>query len=339
VERDLPGEEWCEFFEELNRCAVMRVILGGGEPFCRKDIRELVQGIVRNRMRFQVLSNATLITDDMAAFLHSTGRCSGVQISIDGSNAAIHDSCRGTGTFAKAMEGVHILRKHDVPVDIRVTIHKHNVHDLEAVSRLLLEETGLPGFSTNSASYLGLCRQDADDLRLNIDEQILAMETLLKLNKKYNGRIHATSGPLANAKTWLEMERCRREGKERNIKCGYLTACGCIMSEMAVRADGVMVPCNLLSHIELGRINRDNVENIWQNHPGFKRLRDRRQVPLDRFEFCSGCVYIDYCTGNCPAAAHSILGDDNHPSPDSCLKRFFAAGGRLPVGNNGDNHE
>ena len=32
VDRDISTEEWLEFFEELNRCAVMDVCLQGGEP-------------------------------------------------------------------------------------------------------------------------------------------------------------------------------------------------------------------------------------------------------------------------------------------------------------------
>ena len=74
IEQDLPKEEWLQFFEELNRYAVMIVTLQGGEPFCRKDLPELIKGIVRNRMRFNILSNGTLINDETAAFLASTGR-------------------------------------------------------------------------------------------------------------------------------------------------------------------------------------------------------------------------------------------------------------------------
>jgi len=85
VDQDLPTSEWLEFFEELNRCAVMDVCFQGGEPFIREDFKELVEGIVRNRMRFSVLSNGTLITDETAEFLASTGRCNSVQVSIDGS--------------------------------------------------------------------------------------------------------------------------------------------------------------------------------------------------------------------------------------------------------------
>ncbi len=330
VNHDLPPDEWLQFFEELNRCAVMNLTLEGGEPFCRKDLEELIKGIVQNRMRFNFLSNGTLISDEMAAFLALTGRCNGVQVSIDGSVPSTHDAFRGEGNFFKAIQGIKTLQKHNVPVAVRVTIHRQNVKDLESITRLLLEEIGLPGFSTNAASFMGLCRQYADNVQLTIEERSLAMVSLLNLNRKYNGRISAAAGPLAEGRDWLMMEKARREGRERIPGRGYLTGCGGPMSKIDVRADGVMVPCIQMSHIELGRINRDSLQEVWQNHPELKRLRERRNIPLSDFEFCQGCEYINYCTGNCPALAYTILGKDNHPSPDSCLRRFLEEGGKLP---------
>ncbi|HGE70592.1 TPA: radical SAM protein, partial [Candidatus Poribacteria bacterium] len=97
VDNDLPKEEWLKFFEELNRCAVMDVVLSGGEPFHRKDITEIIEGIIRNKMRFSILSNGTLITDEVAKFLSETKRCDSVQVSIDGSKPESHDIFRGKG--------------------------------------------------------------------------------------------------------------------------------------------------------------------------------------------------------------------------------------------------
>jgi SynChlorMet cassette radical SAM/SPASM protein ScmE len=332
VGQDLPKEEWLQFLEELNRCAVMNVTIGGGEPFCRKDLPELIEGIVRNRMRFNILSNGTLITDEMAAFLASTGRCEGVQVSIDGSVPTTHDACRGEGSFLRAMQGIKSLQKYKVPVPVRVTIHKENVRDLENVAKLLLEDIGLASFSTNAASYMGLCRQNTEQVQLTIEERSLAMDTILKLEKKYNGRISAAAGPLAEGRDWLEMETALREGQESVDGRGFLSACNGPTSHIAVRADGVMVPCIQMSHIELGRINKHDLRGVWLAHSDLKRLRKRHHIPLSDFEFCRGCEYINYCTGNCPALAYTILGRENHPSPDACLKRFLEAGGRLPEG-------
>tara|TARA_B100000315_G_C14078490_1_gene363775 strand:- start:131 stop:448 length:318 start_codon:yes stop_codon:yes gene_type:complete len=103
------------------------------------------------------------------------------------------------------------------------------------------------------------------------------------------------------------------------------------MSKIAVRADGAIVPCNMLSHLKLGQINHDGLQDVWLNHPEMKKLRTRRNIPLNDFEFCKGCEYINYCTGNCPALAYSILGKVDHPSPDACLRKFLDDGGKLPV--------
>ena len=64
----------------MGSLGVMDVILAGGEPFIREDLRELLEGVVRNRMRFTMLSNGGLIDDQMAAFIARTGRCDSVQI-------------------------------------------------------------------------------------------------------------------------------------------------------------------------------------------------------------------------------------------------------------------
>ena len=330
VGHDLPKEEWLKFFEELNRCAVTSVTLSGGEAFIREDLKELIEGIVKNRMRFGILSNGTLITDEMAAFLASTGRCDSVQVSIDGSVPITHDACRGKGSFVKAVNGIKHLQKHGVPVTVRVTIHRKNLYDLEAVARLLLEDIGLPGFSTNSASHMGLCRKNAEQTQLTAQERSIAMETMLKLVARYDGRIGATAGPLAEAQGWIAMVRASRGETADAPGQGYLTGCGGMWSQMGVRADGVMVPCCQMPHIELGRINKDDLREVWQNHPELERLRERHKIPLSNFEFCKDCEYRNFCTGSCPALSYTFVGDVYHPSTGDCLKRFLEEGGRLP---------
>jgi SynChlorMet cassette radical SAM/SPASM protein ScmE len=328
--KDLPLEEWLKFFEELNRCAVMNLTLAGGEPFIREDLREILDGIVKNRMRFSLLSNGTLITDEMAAYLASTKRCDYVQVSIDGSVPITHDAFRGNGSFRKAVNGIRTLQRHRVNVTVRVTIHRKNVHDLEGVAHFLLEELGLTGFGTNSAGLMGLCRKNAELVQLTTQERMLAMETLLKLTGRYGDRISAMAGPLAEARGWLEMEAARQAGMPSLPNRGSLTGCGCTSSMIAVRPDGVITPCNMLSHIELGRINEDSLRDVWQNHAELKALRERHLIPLGAFAFCRGCEYIPYCTGNCAGMAYTMTGKVHHPAPDACLRKFIEEGGQLP---------
>lgn len=328
---DLPTHEWQAFFEECGRCAVMSVSLAGGEPFLREDLPQLLDVVVRNRMRFSLLSNGTLIDDDIAAYIAGTGRCDCVQISVDGADEATHDACRGPGSFIGAIRGIRVLQRHHVPVTVRVTIHRRNVEHLEAIAHLLLDELGLPGFSTNAAGYLGACRQNAKHVLLRPQERQLAMENLLRLSEKYHQRITAQAGPLAEARHWRQMEAARLQHAPAFPHGGHLTACGCPMEKLAVRADGVIVPCSMLAHIELGRIHQDSLADVWQRSAELYHLRQRQTIPLTRFEFCAECAYLPYCTGNCPALAYSLTGQVDHPSPDACLRRFLEDGGKIPA--------
>jgi SynChlorMet cassette radical SAM/SPASM protein ScmE len=155
------------------------------------------------------------------------------------------------------------------------------------------------------------------------------METLLRLSKKYNGHISAMAGPLANGWNWHKMREAQKQGDPPFSNGGYLTACGCPTEKITVRADGTLVPCTMLAHMELGRINRDSLADVWQHNPDLNQLRQRYTIPLTKFEFCAGCPYIPYCTGNCPGLAYSLTGQVDHPSPDACLRLFLEHGGKM----------
>ena len=330
VDSDLPTAEWLKFFDELGRAAVLDVTLSGGEATIRDDFQELVNGIVRNRMRFSLLTNGTLITDQLAAFLAETGRCNSVQVSIDGPSEEIHDKTRGKGSFVAAIEGLKSLKRHGISCTTRLTLTRYNYKYLADAARLLLDEVGLPGFSTNAASPFGMCQKNADDVALRPLEYSEAMAIHLELQKRYGNRIGAQAGPLASLKHWRQMEEQLQAGAPPTPGCGHLTSCGGVFSKMAVRADGVFVPCSQLSHIELGRMNHDSLVDVWQHHPELERLRYRQQMALEDFEYCRDCPYIPYCRGGCPASAQALTGEENLPSPDSCYRRFLAAGGKLP---------
>ena len=331
VAQELSTQDWLTFFEELERNSVLSAVLLGGEPFLRPDFQELIQGLVRANIRFTILSNGSLITDEMASFLASTRRCDMIQVSIDGASAKIHDASRGPGRFEASVNGIKFLKKHYVGVSVRVTLTKLNLADLENVASFLLEELSLPGFSINDAFDMGLCRDNFNELRLSAVERSMAMEVLLRLSQKYGRRISATAGPLDEARHWIRIKRALRHEKEFIMpRLGTLSSCGISMTSLAVRADGVIVPCQLMPHIELGRVNKDDLTTIWQSHPTLEKLRLRRNIPLNTFASCKDCEYIEYCAGGCPAITFLQQGDEYLPNTKHCLRQFLADGGELP---------
>lgn len=330
VKNDLDASEWIRFFEELTSEGVLRVILEGGEPFFRKDIRQIISGIVTNRMRFSILTNATLVDYATADFISKTRRCDLVQFSLDGACAKTHDIVRGKGSFEKTIAGVYAMKEAGLPLTCRVTIHKYNLKELEAIASFLLVELGIPTFSTNSACYQGLCRYNSQSLQLSFAERSEAMHRLAVLYNKYPGRITAMAGPLAELRMWLRMQRDKENGVVSCGETGKFLGCGGIFNTLAVRADGIMVPCILLSHIELGRINKNSFRKIWQAHPELQRLRNMRKLSLEQFEFCKGCEYILYCSGSCPAISYNEIGKEVYPSLETCLRYYLENGGQLP---------
>lgn len=326
---DLPAAEWLAFFAELGRLGIMYLTIAGGEPFLRDDLPELLRSVAANRMRFALLSNGALIDDDMASFLAATGRCDYVQVSVDGSCPEVHDPVRGDGSFAGAVHGIRTLQAQGVPVAVRLTVHRGNVSDLAAAAAFLLDELGLPGFSTNSVGYLGSCRGRGAELLLDDGSRAAAMRALLDLDARYPGRIDAQNGPLAEARRWPAMEAARIAGASAWAGGGSLSACGCASSKLAVRSDGSIIVCSLLPHLVLGRINRDPLDELWLHSPLLEAHRRRAEVALDSFEFCADCGYRPYCTGNCPAVGFELTGQVDHPCPESCLRAYIQRGGEL----------
>ncbi len=334
VDKDLPLDEWREFFKECNSIGIMKICLCGGEPLYRKDIREIIESIVNNRMRFSILSNGTLIDDDLAKFIKDTKRCNCIQVSIDGPDADSHDKFRGKGSFDKALNGLKNLLRYNVPVTSRVTLNKYNYRRFPETAKLLLEDLNLPDFSINSASYFGLCRENNDSVAMNAIEFSEAMVIIEELLKKYPNRINAQAGPQACTKMWRQMEKAINGDKTiaKEISCGFLGSCGCVWNKMSVRADGVMVPCSQLSQMEMGSINHNDLRNIWLNSPILKEMRERINIKLSEFDSCRDCKYQKFCRGGCPATAYTIFGNANVPNLaiDSCYREFLNQGGTLP---------
>jgi len=320
---DLPTQRWLEFFEELADCSVMRVCLMGGEPLLRDDFFALIDGIAANRMRFSVLTNGSLLTRTVAEHLRATGRCDEVQVSLDGSTATVHESLRGPGTFPPALAAIRNLLAAGVPVTVRVTVHPGNLEDLPALARLLLENLGLPAFSTNAASALGSAGKYGEGVLLTPRERLQAMRTLAALADSYPGRIQASAGPLAEWRTFQAMEQAREDDLPIPGR-GRLVGCGCVFDKLAVRADGRYVPCVMLPTFTLGEIGRDSLSGVWQQAQALQSLRRRRDIALKDFTECRDCPWLASCTGNCPGMAFALTGTVDRPCPEGCLKNYVA---------------
>ena len=309
---DLTTDQWLGFFSQLGELGVMDLTLTGGEVFTRRDLFDLIDGVIANRMRYGLLTNGTLITEKTLAQFDQGKRrlrLNLIQVSLDGSCAKVHNLSR-PNSFERAVRGLRLLKEANFPVTVRVTINRHNLNDLENTARFLLEEIGLSSFSTNDAAPIGAGCYNAGDVSLTPFEMKTAIESMARLVERYPGRLKAQSGPQANKVCFEEMEHARRTGeKTERWQMGSLSGCGCIFSKISILHDGSIVPCIMMPGAIMGNITRVALVDIWQKHPILQALRSRGSIAMSELPRCSQCEWAEFCNGGCPGLAYQLTGD------------------------------
>ncbi len=127
----------CRLIDEALEIGMTELFFTGGEPFILHDIfTMLCYGL--ERMRVTVLSNGILLKgqrlQQLKALPHRERLT--VQISLDGSNAAIHDFYRGAGSWQKAIDAIGRLKAEGFHVRLGTTQTPENSQDLAAMCQL-----------------------------------------------------------------------------------------------------------------------------------------------------------------------------------------------------------
>lgn len=121
-EEGLSFNEIDRILTEAKELGIYFITVSGGEPFIRKDLLDIFKK--HNDMYFQVYTNSTLITKEVAQKLAELGNVA-PGISIEGFEKET-DSRRGKGTFKKIMQAMDNLREAGVPFGFSVTPTKRN---------------------------------------------------------------------------------------------------------------------------------------------------------------------------------------------------------------------
>jgi SynChlorMet cassette radical SAM/SPASM protein ScmE len=321
--RDLDTDAWYSILSELGDLAVRNVTLSGGEIFIRNDLFKIIDSVIKNRMRYKLLTNGTLITEDTIERFREGKRLlrlDSIQVSIDGSRAEVHNLSRPPNSFGRAVRGLRLLKEAGFPVTVRVTLNRHNIDDLDEIARLLIDDIGLPGFSTNEAEPMGTARCQGENILLSREQRETAMKKLMELNEQYGGKIEAQAGPLSLAKMIDEIDRLRDAGETEKKGRGALVSCGGVFSKMSILHDGTMVPCNMLPTLVMGVAGMHSIREAWLHSPAINAVRYRREVPLSSLPTCSHCPYTGFCAGGCPASVMSKKGKILGIDPLSCYR-------------------
>jgi MoaA/NifB/PqqE/SkfB family radical SAM enzyme len=124
---ELDTAEMQRLIDEAAQLGALQVVLSGGEPLLRKDIIELVRHAHDAGMIIRLNTNGLLLDARRVLNLKKAGLnlCA---VSIDDADPETHDQLRSVpGLYAKALEGIRLLRQYNVLSSILTYASKRNV--------------------------------------------------------------------------------------------------------------------------------------------------------------------------------------------------------------------
>jgi radical SAM protein with 4Fe4S-binding SPASM domain len=166
---DLPTSRALDIIDQIAAFSNPILVLSGGEPLYRSDIFQLASYANGKGLRVALATNGTLVTKEVARMIADSG-VKRVSISLDGADAATHDTFRGIpGAFEAALHGFRNLKEVGMSVQINTTIARHNADQLPRVLDLA-KNVGADALHTFLLVPVGCGVDIADDQMVPPDE-------------------------------------------------------------------------------------------------------------------------------------------------------------------------
>jgi heme b synthase len=315
---DLSYQESCDVIDQIAEYAPFILVLSGGEPLWRRDVFDLAERARSKGLRVALATNGTLVDEATAGRIAASG-IRRVAISLDGADAATHDSFRGQpGAFEAALAGFRRLRARGMSMQVNTTVSRHNEHQLP----LILELAASLGAEAFHIFLLvpvgcGLAIQDEQMVSAQHYEDILNWF----YEQSLEGRLElkATCAPHYFRVVRQRRAEARRAGlplpespgagrrahEMHTMTRGCLAGSGvCFLSHR-----GEVYPCGYLP-VSAGNLRRQAFREIWEHAEVFENLRDPDLLEGK----CGACEFKRVCLG-CRARAYGVTGNYLAPEP------------------------
>lgn len=144
------AKQWLSLAEEAKQHGLVYLLLTGGEPFLRPDLREILAGLNAMGLLVSINSNATMINEDTVGWLKETPPCR-VNVTLYGASDATYERlCGNPKGFTQAIRGIRLLKEAGIDVKINCSITPYNVGDVEQIFSFAKQE----GLLVQATSYM-----------------------------------------------------------------------------------------------------------------------------------------------------------------------------------------
>lgn len=286
-------------YDELVDLQVFKIYLGGGEPFARRDILDIIQLAVQRSLAVTISTNGALLTERRLDALRSVPPAL-IQVSLDGACARTHDGIRGIGSFDKAVRALQLLVRAGLCTAIGTVACQSNYREIPDMLRLTLN------LGVSSFHLMGL--QPAGRAFSHFGDQRLTEEQWLVLHKFFSHRPAALSKRI---EFHIEIDKFvlfkhglfTPQNHLDNFAQMWCT-CPCSRSLCTITSNGDVLPCELMRDVVAGNVHRQSLREIWKRSAVFAAIR-RRSLGIAA---CTDCHFWDCCQGGCAAVTHNLTG-------------------------------
>ncbi|MBE6441277.1 MAG: heme b synthase [Desulfovibrio desulfuricans] len=305
---ELSTEEARALIDTFPQVGSPIIIFTGGDPMMRADVYELVAYAHAKGLICAFSPNGTLITPETARKIREAGvnRCS---ISIDGPDAASHDSFRGVpGAFDASLRGIGCLKDAGVPFQINTTVTRNNLGSFRRIFELC-ERLGAAAWHIFLLVPMGRAAGLADQV-ISAGEYEEVLHWLYDFRKSTRMHLKATCAPHYYR---IMRQRAREEGlpvTPDNFGMDALTR-GCLGGTgfCFISHVGQVQPCGYLE-LNCGNVRETPFPQIWRESEYFRQFRTQSCYKGK----CGVCEYHKVC-GGCRARAYSMHGDHMGEEP------------------------
>lgn len=272
--------------------------LTGGEPFSNSknlfSLLELLEN--RNVDRVDILTNGTLIDENIINKLKTFKKLRRIQLSLEGLKET-NDKIRGRGSYDKTINIIKQLKDNSFTVSIMMTIGNHNKNEVIP----LANELGL----LNVDAFI-LDRFIPEGQSQNQKDWLLSPEEIKQVYSQAYNYFQTTLKPRFLLYRTLF---CLLNPNDSHI--GAICSVG--NNALTIMPNGDVFPCRRLP-IKIGNLLEETLYNIWYTSPLLWEMRN----PENLKGKCNNCEYIPICRG-CRAMAYAITGDYFESDPQ-CWK-------------------
>ncbi len=311
---ELTTAEAKSLMDEVRRFGRIVFVLSGGDPVRRPDLVELIEHGAGIGLRMGLTPATTpRLTPELLGELKGAG-LSRLAVSLDGSNAEIHDEFRQVeGSFQEGLRILRQAREAGLSTQVNTTIGRHNIDDFPEL-RALMGELGIVFWEVFFLVPTG--RAAAEDVA-SAEEFEAVFHELYDLAETAPFDLKATAAP-HYARVVLQRQVAERRAGRREEAPDPLTA-GLFYSlqDGIGRARGVLegdgyafvdhvgeiYPSGFLP-VSAGNVRESGLVSVYRDAPLFRQLRDRDLLKGK----CGACEYRYVC-GGCRARAYAITGD------------------------------